>query len=146
MKSFFIVVKHTKDCSKVRNNGALGQFTFKELNKLALFSNFLAFIEKNFLLDACGSGSTALLYIFTRTKNFANIFAKTKNFSTPFLPVSMGPRWSFLIKKSVDNLVTLSLEVWGEKTKFYRTSKTLQKRLIIEKNIFNIFSPKSPPI
>ena len=40
-EEFCIVVKNIKDCSKVRNNGALCKFT--KLNKLADISNFLAF-------------------------------------------------------------------------------------------------------
>ena len=30
---------------------------------------------------------------------FANIFAKTKKVAKPFLPVYMGPRWSFFEEK-----------------------------------------------
>ena len=33
------------------------------------------------------------------TRFFAKIFAKTKTFAKPFLPVHMGPWWSFLIYK-----------------------------------------------
>ena len=82
MKSFFIVVKHIKDCSKARNNGALGKFTLKNLINLqflAISLNFFCFYLKNFPswiririqyadpvpgdkmnADPCGSGSTAL--------------------------------------------------------------------------------------
>ena len=55
MKSFFIVVKHIKDCSKARNNGALGKFTLKNLINLqflAISLNFFCFLfEKFSLLD-----------------------------------------------------------------------------------------------
>ena len=37
-------------------------------------------------------------------------FAITKNFAKPFLPVHMGPRWSFFIQKKCQNLVTQSLK------------------------------------
>ena len=48
---FFIVVKHIKDCSKARNNGALGKFTLKNLINLqflAISLNFFCFYLKNF--------------------------------------------------------------------------------------------------
>ena len=56
-----------QQCSKVRNNEALVKFTFEKFNKLAVFSNFLAFFlfsfEKFSFLDPdpdlhieCGSG------------------------------------------------------------------------------------------
>ena len=39
---------------------------------------------------------------------FAYIFAITKIFAKSFLPVHMGPRWSFFYKISLENIVTLS--------------------------------------
>ena len=70
----FFKLKNTKDCSKVRNNGACANLLLKKLEKAAVISNFLAFfqflVDKFTLLDPvpggkinadpCGSGSTAL--------------------------------------------------------------------------------------
>ena len=37
---------------------------------------------------------------------------KMKSFAKPFLPVHLGPRWSFFYIKRVENLVTLSLQAF----------------------------------
>ena len=45
---------------------------------------------------------------------FANIFAKKKNFAKLFLPVHMGPRWSFLNKKCRKSRDTVPLSTTNQ--------------------------------
>ena len=113
---------------KSKNQWSFGQIYFQKWNKLAVFSNFLAFFlfifDKFSLLDPdpdpegkknadpWRSGSTALVRIvndctycicvvndYTDTRFLRISSRRRKRSQNSFLSVHMGPRWRFLIKK-----------------------------------------------
>ena len=53
---------------------------------------------------------TISAYSFTMLTSRTDIFTKTKNFVKPFLPVYMGPRWSFMMKKVSKSRDTVPLK------------------------------------
>ena len=125
-EEFFIVVKHMKDCSKVRTNGALGKFTFKNginLQFLAISLHFFCLyltncpswiririqkVKRMRILDDLDPqpwfalSTTAPICVvndYTDTRFLRISSRRRKRSQNSFLSVHMGPRWRFLIKK-----------------------------------------------